>query len=323
MVDPSKCRKSGPSRRHTLNPSSLIERNSQATDNLKVRPHPRDLQIDYTSPTFSIPQKVKFRYRLDGYDNDWHDAGTRRQAFYTDLPPGKYTFRVMAANSDGVWNESAATLDFSIAPAYYQTNWFRAFCVASFLALLWAAVPTACCGNWRGSSTCAWKSGSASERASHAICTTRCCKVSTVFCSTCKAGIHLLPEHPAEAKKTFEDAVDQAERAIVEGREAVQGLRASTVERNDLALAIKTLGGELAAADSRLHRPEFRCSGGGHAAQSASDSSRRSLPNCRGSACATPSVTRTRSKSKWKSTMTSGRYGCESAMMARASTRSS
>ena len=97
------------------------------------------MQIDYTSPTFTVPQKVKFRYRLDSYDSDWHDAGTRRQAFYTDLPPGNYTFRVIAANSDGVWNESPAKLDFSIAPAYFQTNWFRALCAAVFLAMLWMA----------------------------------------------------------------------------------------------------------------------------------------------------------------------------------------
>ena len=97
------------------------------------------MQIDYTSPTFTVPQKVKFRYRLDSYDIDWHDAGTRRQAFYTDLPPGNYTFRVIAANSDGVWNETPAKLDFSIAPAYFQTNWFRALCAGLFLAMLWMA----------------------------------------------------------------------------------------------------------------------------------------------------------------------------------------
>ena len=110
-----------------------------ATENLKLPPHPRDLQIDYTSPTFLIPKKVKFRYRLDPYDHDWHDAGTRRQAFYTDLPPRKYTFRVMASNSDGVWSETAAKLDFSVAPAYYQTTWFRALCGTTLLALVWAA----------------------------------------------------------------------------------------------------------------------------------------------------------------------------------------
>jgi PAS domain-containing protein len=82
---------------------------------------------------------VRFRYRLDPLDRDWHDAGTRRRAFYTDLAPGKYTFRVMASNGDGVWNDAATTLALSVAPAFYQTLWFRALCAALFAALLWAA----------------------------------------------------------------------------------------------------------------------------------------------------------------------------------------
>jgi PAS domain S-box-containing protein len=99
----------------------------------------RDLQIGYTSPSFLIPQKVKFRYRLDGHDLDWQDAGTRREAFYTRLGPGKYRFRVIASNNSGAWNEAGATLDFAIAPAYWQTIWFRALCVVAFLALVYGA----------------------------------------------------------------------------------------------------------------------------------------------------------------------------------------
>src|SRR6202167_3607242 len=108
-------------------------------EGLQLPPLTRDLQIGYTSPSFLIPQKVKFRYRLDGHDRDWQDAGTRREAFYTDLDPGKYRFRVIACNSSGVWNEQGATLDFAIAPAYSQTNWFRALCVVAFLALVYWA----------------------------------------------------------------------------------------------------------------------------------------------------------------------------------------
>jgi PAS domain S-box-containing protein len=99
----------------------------------------RDLQIGYTSPSFLIPQKVKFRYRLDGHDLDWQDAGTRREAFYTELGPGKYRFRVIASNNNGVWNEAGASLDFRIVPAWYQTIWFRALCVVAFLALVYGA----------------------------------------------------------------------------------------------------------------------------------------------------------------------------------------
>ena len=77
------------------------------------------------------------RYKLEGLDRDWQDVGNRRQAFYTNLPQRHYRFRVAACNNSGVWNEASAFLDFSIAPAYYQTNWFRGLCTAAFLALLW------------------------------------------------------------------------------------------------------------------------------------------------------------------------------------------
>ncbi len=90
--------------------------------------HTRDLQIDYTALSFVAPQKVRFRYKLDGHDPSWQEPGTRRQAFYNDLRPGQYRFHVIACNNDGVWNENGATLDFSIAPAWYQTGWFLLSC---------------------------------------------------------------------------------------------------------------------------------------------------------------------------------------------------
>ena len=99
----------------------------------------RDLEIDYTALSFVAPQKVQFRYKLDGYDRDWQDPQTRRQAFYSNLRPRKYRFHVIASNNSGVWNETGAELDFNVAPAYYQTNWFRALYVLAFVALLWAA----------------------------------------------------------------------------------------------------------------------------------------------------------------------------------------
>jgi PAS domain S-box-containing protein len=109
-----------------------------ATSPVKVPALSRDLEIDYTAPSFSVPQKVRFRYMLEGRDREWQDAGTRRQAFYTDLKPGHYRFRVTACNSQGVWNQTGASLDFVVLPAYYQTNWFRLLCVAVLIALLWA-----------------------------------------------------------------------------------------------------------------------------------------------------------------------------------------
>ena len=108
-----------------------------ATSFVKVPALSRDLEIDYTAPSFSVPQKVRFRYMLEGRDREWQDAGTRRQAFYTDLKPRHYRFRVTACNSSGVWNQTGASLDFVVLPAYYQTTWFRLLCVAAFLTFLW------------------------------------------------------------------------------------------------------------------------------------------------------------------------------------------
>ena len=110
-----------------------------ASRGLRLPPRVRDLSIDYTALSLVAPEEVRFRYKLEGLDSDWQDAGNRRQAFYNNLPPRKYRFRVIACNNSGVWNEQGAALDFAIAPAYWQTNWFRALCVVAFFALLWAA----------------------------------------------------------------------------------------------------------------------------------------------------------------------------------------
>ena len=106
-------------------------------DALRLPALTRDLEIAYTALSFVAPQKVRFRYKLEGRDSEWQDPGTRRQAFYSNLPRANYRFRVIASNNDGVWNEEGAALTFSVAPAWFQTWWFRAGFLAALLALLW------------------------------------------------------------------------------------------------------------------------------------------------------------------------------------------
>jgi len=128
---------------NTTPPSVLIRsvsangRQTGSLANLALPPRTTDLQIGYTALSLSVPEKVLFRYKLEGVDKDWQDAGTRREAFYTRLGPGNYHFRVIACNSDGVWNEEGAHLDFVIAPAWYQTIWFQGLYVLAFFTLLW------------------------------------------------------------------------------------------------------------------------------------------------------------------------------------------
>jgi hypothetical protein len=94
---------------------------------LQLPPLTRDLEIHYTALSFSAPQKIQFRYKLDGHDTTWQEPGTRRTAFYQDLKPGHYRFHVIAANNDGVWNKTGDSFDFEVKPAWFQTVWFVCF----------------------------------------------------------------------------------------------------------------------------------------------------------------------------------------------------
>ncbi|MEP7340012.1 MAG: two-component regulator propeller domain-containing protein [Acidobacteriota bacterium] len=88
-----------------------------------------DLEFHYAGLSFVAPEKVRFKYKLEGFDKDWVNADARRVAYYTNIAPGQYHFRVVACNNDGVWNEAGATLDFYLAPHLYQTFWFYALCL--------------------------------------------------------------------------------------------------------------------------------------------------------------------------------------------------
>ena len=103
----------------------------------RIRPLTRDIEIDYTALSFVMPRRVRFRYKLEGYDNVWQDGGTRRSAFYMNLRPQTYKFLVMACNNSGLWNEEGASLSFTIAPAWYQTTVFRISCLVAGLFLVW------------------------------------------------------------------------------------------------------------------------------------------------------------------------------------------
>jgi signal transduction histidine kinase/ligand-binding sensor domain-containing protein len=100
------------------------------TGTVRLPAFTRDLEIDYVGLSFTAVEKVLFRYLLEGRDTAWQEPGTRRQAFYSDLRPGAYRFRVVASNNDGVWNEEGAALDFVISAGWYQTNSFLALCIA-------------------------------------------------------------------------------------------------------------------------------------------------------------------------------------------------
>jgi signal transduction histidine kinase/ligand-binding sensor domain-containing protein len=103
---------------------------------LRVHAGHNHFQFDYAGLSFVAPQKVRYRYMLDGFDHEWTDAGARRVAYYTNIPPGKYTFRVQAANNDGVWNLQGTALQFELLPHFYQTIWFYLLLTIAAAALV-------------------------------------------------------------------------------------------------------------------------------------------------------------------------------------------
>jgi PAS domain S-box-containing protein len=100
-----------------------IRRARAFVDGMQLGADERDIELHYTALSFVVPQRVQFRYKLEGFDPEWVDAGTRRAAHYTNLPRGSYRFRVIAANNDGVWNETGATLAFQVLPLWYERPW--------------------------------------------------------------------------------------------------------------------------------------------------------------------------------------------------------
>lgn len=125
MVDPARLR------HNQLPPLVSVERvvvDAVNQDPDRIRPVStggQKLEFHYAAMSFVSPDAVRYRYRLDGFDSEWVDAGTRRVAYYTNLRPGDYAFRVIAANNDGVWNNTGDSVAFSIVPEYYETQWFR------------------------------------------------------------------------------------------------------------------------------------------------------------------------------------------------------
>ena len=223
---------------------------------MRLPPRVRDVQIDYTALSFVAPEKIRFKYRLDGQDSGWREVVNERHVQYSNLRPGTYRFRVIASNNSGVWNEQGDPLEFSIAPAYYQTAWFRALCAGgrAGAALGWVPVRVR-------------QLHHRFEMALEARVSERI-RIARELHDTLLQSFHglllhfqtvshLWAERPELAKEKLDSAIDEAARAITEGRNAVQGLRESAVGTSDIADAIGTLGAELAAAPADRPAPAF------------------------------------------------------------------
>jgi signal transduction histidine kinase/ligand-binding sensor domain-containing protein len=203
--------------------------------------------INFIGVSLTAPGRVRYRYRLDGYDRDWSQPTESREAAYTSLPPARYAFRVMASNSEGLWNGAPATVPFEVDPQLLETWWFR-------VALLCAAAAAVFAGfRYRMAREHAAMNLRFEERLAERT------RIARELHDTLLQSFHglmlrlqvvdeLLP--PGKAKEQLEQSLERADRAIAEGRSAVYDLRSPATTTNDLAQVVKALGEELAPQDS-------------------------------------------------------------------------
>jgi signal transduction histidine kinase/ligand-binding sensor domain-containing protein len=202
---------------------------------LPLPPLTRDLEIDYVGLSFVAPQKVRFRYRLDGRDDAWQEPGSRRQAFYNDLRPGTYRFRVIASNNDGVWNEEGASLEIVIAPAWYQTQVFLTLSILVGALAAWAAY------RWRMRQVARALNARFDERLAERTRMARDLHdtlLQTLQGSKMVADAALdRPDDAPALVRALRQVSAWLGQASAEGRATVNALRTSTTESNNLAEA--------------------------------------------------------------------------------------
>jgi signal transduction histidine kinase/ligand-binding sensor domain-containing protein len=216
----------------------------RTVSNVHLPPRTRDLQITYTALSLVAPEKVQFKYKLDGQDKDWKLGVNDREAHYTNLARGTYLFRVIASNNSGVWNAQGDTLEFSVDPAYYQTNWFRAMCAGIALVLVWAVYQLRVRQLTRQFNLALDARVAERTRIGRELHDTLLQSFQGILLKF-QSVLNVLPERPIEARHRLERALDRATEATTEARDAVQGLRSSAPYTKDLADAIARIGDEL------------------------------------------------------------------------------
>jgi ligand-binding sensor domain-containing protein/signal transduction histidine kinase len=239
-----------------IGPGSVLKKAIPYVDSLTLPYRDNVFSFEFAALSYANSYKNRYRYKLENFESSWNEVGGRqRLATYTNLDPGKYVFRVQGSNGDGVWNEEGASLTVLITPPWWNTQWFRALLAAVFLGLLWAAYQLRVRQLHHEFAVTLEARVAERTRIARDLHDTLLQSFQALL-PRLQAAIYKLPESAADARKTLEEAADQASGAITEGRDAVQGLRIATVEKNDLALAIRTVGEELASVETQS-TPKF------------------------------------------------------------------
>jgi len=246
--------------KNTLAPPVVIEsviadgKSYDQSNHLQLPAGTSKLQFNYAGLSLAVPERVMYRYQLEGLDRDWQSSSVPGVAYYTNLSPGDYKFRVIATNNDGMWNTTGASLNFSVLPAFYQTKWFYSLCALSCVALLGGLYRI------RIRQVSAQVRGRLEERLAERE------RIARELHDTLLQGIQGLvlrfqaaaDRLPAQepVRTQLEGALERADQVLSESRDAVKNLRGSNGDEAELAQTLAATGKQLAQA----HLGQFRAS---------------------------------------------------------------
>ncbi len=208
-----------------------------------VAPGRSRFAFEYAGLSFVAPQKMHFKYQLEGFDRGWIDAGTRRVAYYTNIPPGAYRFRVLARNNDGLWSENAASFRFRVEPRFYQTYWFDAGMLALLGLLGYSAY------RWRvseveGRFNAVLQERNRIAREIHDTLAQGFAGVSVQL----EVVARLLNSSADAAKEHLDQARVLVRNSLAEARRSIWELRSQSVENEDFAARLSKMANEVTAA---------------------------------------------------------------------------
>ena len=205
--------------------------------------HLKTVEFDYSGIDLNSPERVTYQYLLEGQDKDWQDVGTRRQAYYTNLSPGKYRFRVRAATGTGPWNELRSPVSLTVTPAFYQNTWFRLLCLLLICVTLWLIYRA------RLKFLTLQMQERLEERARERV------RIARDLHDTLLQGVqglmlrfHFATEQLASdepVRAVLRDALDRADEVIQEGREKVRELRAEAAPAAELETHLRKVASAL------------------------------------------------------------------------------
>ena len=233
MIDPERIKTNLQAPPVVIEQIHIDDKSFAPSERLELPSGTTRFDLYYTAPSFVAPEKVRFKYKLEGFDTDWIDSGTRRIAYYTNLRPGSYTFRVIASNNDGVWNQTGAGLTLYLKPYFYQTYWFYALCLLVMLVLAWLLYRLRVRG-MQAQFNAVLGERTRIAREIHDNLAQEMSGISVQL----EVVARTMPPEAGTAMTYLDRARQQVRHGIAEARRYVWELRSPTLENNDLPAAL-------------------------------------------------------------------------------------